>query len=608
VSRTDDLLGDRLGELYRRIDKMFAVLLIVQWVFAIVLALVVSPYTYSGNAPTIHFHVKLAVFFGAVINALPLALFYFRPGSAAGRHSVAVVQILWSAILISITGGRIETHFHVFGSLAFLALYRDWRVIMTATLAVLADHFARGILWPEAVYGIADPQWWRVFEHAGWVAFEDVVLIYGCVHAVRSTRALARNTSDLEALNASIERKVESRTRALSDAKDRFRMLVENIEAVPFEYDVALHEVVYMAPQGDRILRTGDALFANVYPADAQRVHNTLEALGTGSLKAASFDYRVMAADRQLIHLRIVASARAVNRVTGVAFDVTKQSNLELELRQAQKLESVGRLAAGVAHEINTPIQYVNDSVRFLQTAVEDVMVVVGKHRESAQRTVAGSLEQDLARAALAAEDAVDLPFLSQAMPEAIDRAVVGIDRVAAIVRSIKAFAHPDTVEMTTTDLNTAIANTLLVATNEYKYVADVVTEFGDLPVVSCHVGEINQVVLNLIVNAAHAIGERIEGTQQRGTITIATRIVGGDAEIAITDTGNGIPEGIRDRIFDPFFTTKDVGHGTGQGLAIARSVVVDKHHGKLGFVSRVGVGTTFLVTLPIEQQMREAA
>jgi signal transduction histidine kinase len=609
VTRTGEILRAIVDRHHRRIDKMFVVVLLAQWLFGVVLASLVSPYAYAGTVRSTHFHVELAFFFGAIINVAPIALVLLRPGHAITRHTIAVVQILWSAILITITNGRIETHFHIFGSLAFLALYRDWRVLVTATVMVLLDHVVRGQVWPQALYGIADPQAWRILEHAGWIVFEDIVLVVASVRSLKEMRQTARDQAALELVNAGIERKVESRTRALSDAKDRFRALVENIEAVPFEYDVAMKRLLYIAPQASRILHRelgGDVLFGTVYPEDSQRVDATMQALGAGALKAASFDYRVLGRERQIVHLRVVASARGTNLVQGVAIDITKQANLELELRQAQKLESVGRLAAGVAHEINTPIQFVNDSVRFLQTAVEDMLIVVDKHHQATLQTLDGCHELGLARAALAAELAVDMPFLSQAMPEAIGRAVVGIDRVAAIVRSIKAFAHPDAAEMAYADLNEAIDSTLVVASAETKHVADVETVFGEIPDVLCHVGEINQVVLNLVVNAAHAIGER--GGDTLGRITVTTRAVGTNVEISVEDTGGGIPEHIRHRIFDPFFTTKEVGAGTGQGLAIAHSVVVDKHRGKLTFDSTVGEGTTFVIVLPIEQQLREAA
>jgi signal transduction histidine kinase len=178
---------------------------------------------------------------------------------------------------------------------------------------------------------------------------------------------------------------------------------------------------------------------------------------------------------------------------------------------------------------------------------------------------------------------------------------VEGLGRVATLVRSMKEFAHPDQKQKAPADLNRAIASTLTIARNEYKYVADIETDYGELPPVPCHIGELNQVFLNLIVNAAHAIESAIHGTDRRGLIRVETRREDDLVRVSISDSGTGIPEEIRNRIFDPFFTTKDVGRGTGQGLAIARSVVVDKHAGTLTFDSELGRGTTFHVRLGVE-------
>jgi two-component system NtrC family sensor kinase len=186
-------------------------------------------------------------------------------------------------------------------------------------------------------------------------------------------------------------------------------------------------------------------------------------------------------------------------------------------------------------------------------------------------------------------------------VPGSFESCQDGISRISTIVRAMKEFAHPDQSEMASADLNRALQTTLAVAKNEYKYVADVTTDFGDLPPVLCHVGDLNQVFLNLIVNAAHAIGDVVGKGGSKGTIRITTCQEGDSARIDIADTGSGIPEAIRQRIFDPFFTTKEVGKGTGQGLAIARSIVVTKHHGSLTFESEVGKGTTFTIRLPID-------
>jgi len=199
------------------------------------------------------------------------------------------------------------------------------------------------------------------------------------------------------------------------------------------------------------------------------------------------------------------------------------------------------------------------------------------------------------------AEQACDLEFICCEVPRAIDQSLDGTRRVAKIVRAMKEFSHPDAADKIATDLNKAIDSTITVARNEWKYVSEVVKEFDEsLPPVVCYPGDINQVVLNLIVNAAHAIKEKIkEG--EKGKITVATRNRDESVEISVTDTGNGIPEPIRTRVFDPFFTTKEVGKGTGQGLALAYSVVVKKHAGKIWFDTEVGQGTTFFITLPIQ-------
>jgi signal transduction histidine kinase len=282
----------------------------------------------------------------------------------------------------------------------------------------------------------------------------------------------------------------------------------------------------------------------------------------------------------------------------GFMFDVTEQQRLEVELRQAQKLESVGRLAAGVAHEINTPVQFVSDSVHFVQGAIDDLVGLIDRYRglrpllvDAGRTDEAGELEQ--------AETAADLDYLVEHVPRALQRSLDGLGRVASIVRAMKSFAHSDQ-QRVAADLNAAIASTLVIATNEYKYVADVDTRFGELPAVMCHVGELNQAFLNIIVNAAHAIADQVAGSDRRGRISISTGLDGGEVVVRIADDGGGIPDDVRDRIFDPFFTTKEVGRGTGQGLAIARNIVVDKHKGSLAFETEAGRGTIFVIRVPV--------
>jgi PAS domain S-box-containing protein len=276
-----------------------------------------------------------------------------------------------------------------------------------------------------------------------------------------------------------------------------------------------------------------------------------------------------------------------------LAEDCTEQQFLKAQLAQAQKLESIGQLAAGVAHEINTPIQYIGDNTNFLAGAIRDMGEVLALYRAAESDPVW------FAEARRAVERA-DLDYLLEEAPKAIKQTLDGVGHVARIVKAMKEFAHPGTDEKVPVDLNHAIETVVAVARNEWKYVAEVVTDLDpELPPTPGLPGELNQVFLNLLVNASHAVRDS-NGDGRKGTITISTRRVGGTVEVRVSDTGCGIPEAVRNRIFDPFFTTKPVGQGTGQGLAIAHSVVVKRHGGAITFASEVGTGTTFVVRLPV--------
>jgi PAS domain S-box-containing protein len=282
--------------------------------------------------------------------------------------------------------------------------------------------------------------------------------------------------------------------------------------------------------------------------------------------------------------------------------DLTERRLLGAQLAQAQRLESIGQLAAGIAHEINTPIQYVGDNAVFLNDSFRDLRQALEAYARyfaaSRQGPVAPEQSQELEE--LLAR--LDIPYLCGEIPLAIEQALQGVESVAKIVRAMKEFSHPGGQAKVATDLNRAIETTALVSRNEWKYVADLVTDFdAALPLVFCYPGEFNQVILNLIINAAHAIGERRSSdADPKGVITISTRRLDDRVQIQVRDTGCGIPETVGVRVFDPFFTTKPVGKGTGQGLALAHAIVVRRHGGTIGFESQVGEGTTFTIMLPV--------
>jgi signal transduction histidine kinase len=439
MSRRNAILADMRARLHARTDRILATLLIGHWLLATALC------GFSA-------HIVAVAGLGGILSAIPAVLCWRSPGWWVTRHAVAIATMLWSALLLLVAG----THLHVFGSLAVVALYRDWKLLPGATALAVVD------------LALAHSGTGALLQELGFLALFAPLLVFSCVRSVDEMREAAKREAKLERTAVIVERKVQERTMELRESREEYRKLVER--------SAAAHE--------------------------------------------------------------------------------------------AQKLESVGRLAAGLAHELNTPIQYANDGVVFVQDALGDLMHLV------------------------------DDEFLREEMPKALERATDGLERVSRIVKSMNVFAHPNT-ETTAVDLNRLVELTLTIARNEYRYVADVETRLGDIPRVTGRAGELNQAILNILVNAAHAVGDVVKDTESRGTITIATRTDGDDVVLSIADTGNGIPEDIRSKIFEPFFTTKTIGSGSGQGLAIARSVIVDHHRGSLTFESQLGAGTTFTMRLP---------
>lgn len=422
-------------------------------------------------------------------------------------------------------------------------------------------------------------------------------------------RAYADFETDRELMERSTELSSQELLESNSDllkSREMFRLMAESTKAIPFTLDLTRGCFPYIGAQGiadsgitEREWKEAGALDV-VIPRDANPdVRRRFDECESGPFEfVTTFSQRN---DRRT-DVRWTGTCEMVAGIKylrGLMLDISELRRLGRELSAAQKLESVGRLAAGVAHEINTPVQFVSDNVQFVRTSLLDITAVIHAYRNVQHAVRSAGDVAAATRLAGEAEKAADLDYILENAPLAIDSCIEGLGRITTIVRSMKEFAYPDQKQKTLADLNQAIRSTLVVAHNEYKYVAEIETQFGDLPLVQCYLGEINQVILNLLVNASHAIADVVKDTGALGKLTVRTRLDGDWVEIAIEDTGTGIPEIARDRIFDPFFTTKEVGKGTGQGLAIAHSVIVNKHGGTLHFETECGKGTKFVVRLP---------
>jgi PAS domain S-box-containing protein len=604
-----DIFNEEQQIIYKRTDRMFAVLMTLQWLAGIAAAYWVSPKTWVGTTSQTHIHVWAAIFLGGAISFLPIMLALTQPGRFLTRYTVAIGQMLMGALLIHLTGGRIETHFHVFGSLAFLSVYRDWRVLVPATLVVAADHLLRGIFWPQSVYGVITASEWRWLEHAGWVLFENTFLFIAIKRSVSEMWNIAERTAESENLNEELERRVAERTaqfeavnrgletevlerrvaeEALRDSEARYRLLFESNPFPMWVYDLetlsflaineaAVHcygfsreEFLAMTIKDIRPLEDVPALLDNV-----SKVGSGLDEAGT---------WRHRKKDGTIIDVEITSyplsfAGRKAELV--LANDITKRKQTEdalrqseEQLRQSQKMEAVGKLAGGIAHDFN------------------NLITVINGHADLSLRR----LKQD---------DALH-PKL-----EAIQKAG---ERASALTRQLLAFSRKQILQPKVLDLNHVIVETNKMLQRLIGEDVDLLMGLTpDLGKVKADPGQIEQVLMNLSVNARDAM-------PKGGKLTIETSNVyldGGYASrhlsvrpgryviLAVSDTGCGMNAQTQERIFEPFFTTKEIGKGTGLGLSTVYGIV-KQSGGNIWVYSEVGRGTTFKIYLPCVESPTE--
>ena len=581
--RAEVLFRSHWDAILRRTDRLFAALLGVQWLGGILVALLVSPRTWAGTTSQVHLHVWTAVGLGLVIVSLPIVLALTRPGESLTRHVVAIAQMLFGALLIHLTGGRIETHFFIFGSLAFLAFYRDWRVLISATVVVAADHLLRGIFWPESVYGVLSASIWRTVEHAWWVVFEDLFLIAACRQGIAEIRGIAARRAELESTNEIIERQVLARTSELARSEGRFRTLSESSPVGIFQTDpdgrCLYTNARWQALAGMSLAQgLGDGWSRAIHPEDRARV---LDAWLACARDGREFDEELRfvtpAGETRWVRSRSTSVRDAAGRITehvGTCEDVTERRHVEEALRHAKdQAEAAARtkaeFLANMSHEIRTPMNGVIGMTGLLLDTdlTPEQQQFVNMLRGSGEALL--SIINDLLDFSKIEAGKLDLETLD------FDLHTIAEEVVTLLAEK----AHGKKLE-----LACLIRHQVPSALR------------GDP-------GRLRQVLLNLVGNAIKFTpsGEVVLRARLEERLEGAVLV-----RFEVTDTGIGIEKGAQDRLFRPFTqadgsTVRRFG-GTGLGLAISRQLV-EMMGGRIGLDSEPGRGSTFWFTARFEPQ-----
>lgn len=458
AKRTHELFEASLKEQNKKVDKMFLLLFAIQFIFGVGCAVLISPYTWAGDVKTVSPHVGLSIGLGGLIVALPIYFIFTQSGTKTTRHVVACAQMLTSALLIHLTGGRIETHFHVFGSLAFLMFYRDWSVILTATLVTALDHFIRGVYFPQSVFGVLTATNWRWFEHSAWVIFEDIFLISACVSSRKELFLQCEKQTRLETINEQIENLVAERTSQLLESHKEL---------------------------------------------DNQRLKNI----------------------------------------------------------ESSRLASLGEMAGGIAHEINTPLAVI-------QLRTSQSRRIIDKAEFEGKEKIAEFLKS-------------------------IETVTSHISKIVLGLRNFSRNSDED--PMISTNIKDVVETVYTLCSERFKSAGVELRNVGDKnEKISCRPSQISQVILNLVNNSFFAVAESSERWVEIEVLKVENQMV----QICILDSGPGIPKNIQEKIFNPFFTTKSVGAGTGLGLSISKGIV-ENHGGKL-WLDTTSKHTKFIIELPL--------
>ena len=556
--RVAEIFDEHKQLVYRRTDRMFAALMTFQWIAGVAAALWVSPKTWAGADSQTHPHVWAALFLGGAISSLPIVLALTRPGRPATRYAVAIGQMLMGALLIHITGGRIETHFHVFGSLAFLSFYRDWRVLVPATIVVAADHFLRGLFWPQSVYGVLTASEWRWLEHAGWVLFEDTFLFIAIRHSIGEMYGIAERTAQIESLNEGLEAHVASRTaelvaanRELRRSEERFRQIAENIREVFWITEPPDNKLIYISPAYEEVWgRTCSSLPEisqmwrdTIHPEDQARVFATGENVQAGD--DCDLEYRIIRPDGEIRWVRdrafpVANESGKVYRVAGIMDDVTESKQAIEQIKTSLHEKEV--LLKEIHHRVKNNMQVITSLLSLQSKTIVDPKALAvfedSQNRVKSMALIHETLYQskDLSRINFA---------------EYLQKLVAHVSRSYRIRPTVKINLHVSDVSL---PIDTAVPCGLIInelASNALKYAFPADTK-----------GEVN-------VTFGHT---------------------GDQYTLCVSDTGVGLPPD-----FDPE-------QGKSLGMKLVR-MLTTQLSGEIE--CRNGVGTSFQITFPEEREVR---
>ncbi|MBL9188454.1 MAG: PAS domain-containing protein [Opitutaceae bacterium] len=625
AARTAALFELSQNEIHRRADRLFANLMIVQWLAGIGAALWISPKTWIGATSQTHWHVWAAIFLGGAITGLPVYFAWHRPGRVLTRHTIAVAQMLMSALLIHLTGGRIETHFHVFGSLAFFAFYRDWRVLLTATVVVALDHAVRGIYWPLSAFGVLTTSPWRWIEHAGWVVFEDTFLFLMIRQSIKDMFEVAARRAGLEALNASIEHQVAVRTSELVAANQeiragehRLRTILETqsqcVKQVAADGTLlAMNRAGLAFVEADSIEQVvGGCVYRIVAPEHREMFRALNEAVFRGENRTSEFEIIGLKGTRRWMQTHACALRDLDGNIIShlaVTGDITERKRAEAELAKAHeellttsRMAGMAEVATGVLHNVGNVLNSVNVSATVVADAVR-------KSRGANLSKVAAMLrehEAELGTFITMDPKGRQVPAFLGLLAENLgtERATIlqeleqlqkNLQHIKDVVSMQQCYAKVSGVTETV-NLGGLLADTLdMNAASFQRHDVEIVREFETVPPVSTDKHKLLQILVNLVRNAKQACDESGRADKR---ITLRLTAAAGCVRVSVADNGVGIPPENLGRIFNHGFTTKKTGHGF--GLHSSANAIKEMGGTLTVHSDGPGLGTTFTVTLPV--------